>query len=82
MKKLENLKDGHPFAVIEGRKAKIFLKIGPYAGDYKVRQFYLSAERYGDGIEGQLGEEEIFKGNLKVIPVDFEPKSKKIQQWL
>lgn len=83
MKKLKTLKDGYPFAVIEGRKAKIYVKVGHYAGDYKVKQFYLSAETYGDGIEGRLGgEEEIFKGDLKIIPVDFEPKSNKIQQWL
>jgi hypothetical protein len=82
MKKLEKLKDGYPFALIEGGKVKIYVRVGHYAGDYEVKPFYLSAELYGDGIKGQLGEEEIFKGDLKVIPVDFEPKSNRIQQWL
>jgi|GEM_PF-2584637 len=82
MKKLEKIKDGFPFALIEKGKVKVFIKVGHYAGDYEVAQFHLSAERYGVGIQGQFGEKEIFKGDLKVIPVDFTPKSNRIQQWL
>ena len=80
--KLKTLKDGHPFAIMVGQKIKLFVKISHYAGDYKVKQIYLSAKRYCDGIEFQPGKEEIFKGDLKVIPVAFEPKSTRIEQWL
>ena len=82
MKKLKNLEDGFPFAINKGTRVAIYVKVGHFAGDYKVRKFNLYAETYGDGIGVRLGEEEVFKADLKVTLVDFEPKSKRIQQWL